>query len=134
MTSIFSVRFYFSKTALNGYWSSIRAAIETNLEEIFGVKVTSRTLIYIEKRLGELNFEEIQDKTLQQLLTQNRLLEFKTIFREILNGEPFANTKEMNIDVINALNFGIFYELQGKRVAQEGLRVVLRWRKDRSIC
>ena len=108
--------------------------IETNLEEIFGIKVTPRTLIYIEKRLGELNFEEIQDKTLQQLLTQNRLLEFKTIFQEILNCEPFVNTKEMNVDVINALNFGIFYELQGKRVAQEGLRVVLKWRKDRSIC
>ena len=108
--------------------------IETNLEEIFGVKVAPRTLIYIEKRLGELNFEEIQEKTLQQLLTQNRLLEFKTIFQEILNCEPFANAKEMNIDVINALNFSIFYELQGKRVAQEGLRVVLRWRKDRSIC
>jgi len=108
--------------------------IETILEEIFGVKVTPRTLIYIEKRLGELNFEEIQDKTLQQLLTKNRLLEFKTIFQEILNFEPFANAKERNIDVINALNFGIFYELQGKRVAQEGLRVVLRWRKDRSIC
>jgi len=30
--------------------------IETNLEEIFGVKVTPRTLIYIEKRLGGLNF------------------------------------------------------------------------------
>jgi len=44
-------------------------------------------------------------------------MEFKTIFQEILNCEPFANTKEMNIDVINALNFGIFYELQGKRVA-----------------
>ena len=108
--------------------------IETNLEEIFGVKVTPRTLIYIEKRLVELNFEEIQDKTFQQLLTQNRLLEFKSIFQEILNIEPFANAKERNIDVINALNFGIFYELQGKRVAQEGLRVVLRWRKDRSIC
>jgi len=39
----------------------------------------------------------------------------------------------MNYDVINALNFAIFYELQGKRVAQEGLRVVLRWRKDRLI-
>lgn len=108
--------------------------IETILEEIFGVKVTPRTLIYIEKRLGELNFEEIQDKTLQQLLTKNRLLEFKTIFQEILNLEPFASAKERNIDVINALNFAIFYELQGKRVAQEGLRVVLRWRKDRSIC
>jgi hypothetical protein len=81
-----------------------------------------------------LNFEEIQDKTLQQLLTKKRLLEFKTIFQEILNIKPFANAKERNIDVINALNFGIFYELQGKRVAQEGLRVVLRWRKDRSIC
>jgi len=119
----------------NETWRKLSASeIETNLEEIFGVKVTPRTLIYIEKRLGELNFEEIQDKTLQQLLTQNRLLEFKTIFQEILNCEPFTNTKEMNIDVINALNFGIFYELQGKRVAQEGLKAVLRWRKDRSIC
>lgn len=108
--------------------------IEKYLKKILRFKVTTRTLIYIEKRLGELNSEEIQGKTLQQLLTQNRLLEFKTIFQEILNCEPFANAKEMNIDVINALNFGIFYELQGKRVAQEGLRVVLRWRKDRSIC
>ena len=108
--------------------------IETNLEKIFGVKVTLRTLIYIEKRLGELNFEETQDKTLQKLLTKNRLLEFKTIFQEIVNIEPFVNAKERNIDVINALNFAIFYELQGKRVAQEGLRVVLRWRKDRSLC
>jgi len=108
--------------------------IEKCLKKIFGVKATPRTLIYIERRLGELNFEETQDKTLLQLLTKNRLMEFKTIFQEILNFEPFANDKERNIDVINALNFGIFYELQGKRVAQEGLRVVLRWRKDRSIC
>jgi hypothetical protein len=41
------------------------AAIETNLEEILGIKVTLRPLIYIEKRLGELNFEKAQDKTLQ---------------------------------------------------------------------
>jgi len=108
--------------------------IETNLEEILGVKVTLRTLIYIEKRLGELNLEETQGKTLQQLFVKNRLLEFKTIFQEFFNIEPFVNAKERNIDVINALNFAIFYELQGKRVAQEGLRVVLRWRKDRSIC
>jgi putative GTP pyrophosphokinase len=36
--------------------------------------------------------------------------------------------------VINALNFAIFDQLQGKRVAQEGLRSVLRWRKERSSC
>lgn len=43
---------------------------------------------------------------------------------------PFVNPKERRIDVINALNFAIFYELQGKRVAQKGLKVVLKWRKD----
>jgi hypothetical protein len=108
--------------------------IEKSLKKILRFKVTPRTLSYIEKHLGDVNSEEKPHKTLQKLLTQNRLLEFKTIFQEILNFEPFANVKERNIDVINALNFCIFYELQGKRVAQEGLRAVLRWRKDRSIC
>jgi ppGpp synthetase/RelA/SpoT-type nucleotidyltranferase len=112
----------------------LSSEIEKRLKRILRFKVTPRTLIYIEKRLGDVNSEEKPHETLQKLLTQNRLLEFKTIFQEILNFEPFANVKERNIDVINALNFGIFYELQGKRVAQEGLRVVLRWRKDRSIC
>ncbi len=107
--------------------------IEKSLKKILRFKVTPRTLIYIEKRLGDVNSEEKPHKTLQKLLTKNRLLEFKTIFQEILNIGPFANAKERNIDVINALNFGIFYELQGKRVAQEGLRAVLRWRKDRLI-
>jgi hypothetical protein len=37
-----------------------------------------------------------------------------------------VNAKEHNIDVINALNIAIFYELQGKRVAEEGFRAVLR--------
>ena len=107
--------------------------IEKSLKKILRFKVTPRTLIYIEKRLGELNSEETHDQTLQKLLTQNRLLEFKSIYQEILNIGPFANAKERNIDVINALNFAIFDELQGKKVAQEGLRVVLRWRIDRLI-
>lgn len=107
--------------------------IKTYLEEILGLKVTLRTLIYIEKRLIEVNAAEKPHKTLKKLLTQNRLLEFKTIFQEIFNSEPFVNAKERNIDVINALNFAIFYGLQGKKVAQEGLRVILRWRKDRLI-
>jgi len=99
--------------------------IEKSLKNMFGFKVTPRTLIYAEKRLGDVNSEEKPHKTLQKLLTKNRVLEYKTIFQEIFNIKPFMNTKERNIDVINALNFAIFYELQGKRVAQEGLRVVL---------
>jgi len=108
--------------------------IEKSLKKIFRFKITPRTLIYIEKRLGDVNPEEKPHKTLQKLLTKNRLLEFKTIFQEILNIEPFVNAKERSIDAINALNFAVFYKLQGKRVALEGLRAVLKWRKNRSIC
>ena len=109
-------------------------AIEMYLEEILGFKVTPRTLIYIERRLDEVGFAEKTHRILQKVLTEDRILEFKAIFHETLHLIPFTNTKERNIDVINALNFAIFDELQGKRVAQEGLRSVLRWRKERSKC
>jgi putative GTP pyrophosphokinase len=108
------------------------STIEADLEELFGVKVTVRTLMYIEKRLGELKFEQTGARTLRQVFRKNRLPEFKAIFREIMGVAPFGSDKESSIDAINALNFAIFYELEGKRVAQEGLRVVLRWRKNRS--
>jgi putative GTP pyrophosphokinase len=109
-------------------------ALEMYLEEILGFKVTARTLTYIERRLDEVGFAEKPHKILQKVFTEDRILEFKAIFRETLNLIPFTNAKERNIDAINALNFAIFDELQGKRVAQEGLRSVLRWRKERSVC
>ena len=109
-------------------------ALETYLEEILGFKVTARTLTYIERRLNEVGFTEKPHKILQKVFTQDRILEFKAIFRETLNLIPFTNAKEKNIDVINALNFAIFDELQGNRVAQEGLKSVLRWRKERLKC
>jgi ppGpp synthetase/RelA/SpoT-type nucleotidyltranferase len=109
-------------------------ALETYLEEILGFKVTVRTLTYIERRLDEVGFAEKPPKILQKVFTKDRVVEFRAIFRDTLNFKPFTNAKERNIDVINALNFAIFDELQGKRVAQEGLRSVLRWRKERSKC
>jgi ppGpp synthetase/RelA/SpoT-type nucleotidyltranferase len=109
-------------------------ALETYLEEILGFKVTVRTLTYIERRLDEVGFEEKPHKVLQKVFTEDRVVEFKAIFSETLNLLPFTNEKERNIDVINALNFAIFDELQGKRIAREGLRSVLRWRKERSKC
>jgi len=108
--------------------------IELYLEEILGIKVTPRTLNYIERRLDEVGFADKPHKELQKVFTEDRILEFKAIFSETLNLTPFTNEKERNIDVINALNFAIFDELQGKRIAQEGLRSVLRWRKERSKC
>jgi ppGpp synthetase/RelA/SpoT-type nucleotidyltranferase len=108
--------------------------LENYLEEMLGFKVTPRTLIYIEKRLDEIHFAEKPPKTFNEVLTEDRILEFKTIFHETLNFMPFTNTKERNIDAINVINFAIFDELQGKRVAQEGLRSVLRWRKEGLNC
>jgi putative GTP pyrophosphokinase len=108
--------------------------LEKYLQEILGFKVTPRTLIYIERRLDEVGFAEKPHEILQKVFTEDRIVEFKAIFRETLNLMPFKNSKERNIDVINALNFAIFDELQGKKVAQEGLRSVLRWRKEGSTC
>ena len=109
-------------------------AIDKYLEEILGFKVTARTLTYIERRLDEVGFGEKPHKIIRKVLTEDRILEFKAIFRETLDLLPFTNTKERNVDIINALNFAIFDELQGKRVAKEGLRSILRWRKERSNC
>jgi ppGpp synthetase/RelA/SpoT-type nucleotidyltranferase len=108
--------------------------LETYLEEILGFKVTVRTLTYIARRIDEVGFAEKPHKILQKVFTEKRIVEFKAIFHKTMNFMPFANEKEKNIDVINALNFAIFDELQGKRVAQEGLRSVLRWRRERSKC
>ena len=110
---------------------SFTAALEEDLEKILGFKVTVRTLTYIEKRLGDAGLPEGLHERLHKLFSEDRMLEFKSIFHETLNLMPFMNEKERNIDAINALNFAIFDELQGKRIAHEGLKSVLRWRKGR---
>jgi putative GTP pyrophosphokinase len=69
---------------------------------------------------------------LQKIFTENRLQEFRTIFREVLNREAFEYNSKRNVDAINAVNFALFDEIQGRRVAQEELRSVLRWRKESS--
>jgi hypothetical protein len=104
------------------------------LETVFGFKVTVRTLIYFEKRLDQAGFTEKPQKAFRQLFAKERMDQFKSIFRQIFDHRPFANEKEKNLDAINALNFVIFYELQGVKIAQEGLKSVLRWRKERSKC
>jgi hypothetical protein len=62
----------------------------------------------------------------------NRLKKFRTIYQEVLNRDPFKDIKNRNIDIINAVNFAFFDEIEGTKVAKEGLRSTLKWRKDRS--
>jgi ppGpp synthetase/RelA/SpoT-type nucleotidyltranferase len=112
--------------------ATLPPALQAALEETFGFKLTVRTLTYILKRLDEFGYAEQPQLLFQRILTKNRLQDFRTIFREVLNREAFEDTKKNNVDAINALNFALFDEIQGKKVAQEGLRSVLRWRKERS--
>jgi len=106
--------------------------LQAALEETFGFKLTVRTLTYIVKRLDEFGYGEQPQVLFQKIFTEDRLQKFRTIFREVLNREAFEDNRKGNVDAINALNFALFDEIHGRRVAQEGLRSVLRWRKERS--
>lgn len=112
--------------------AKLQQAIQVVLQKTFGFKPTVRTLSYIMKRLDEFGYAENLEVLFQQIFTENRLQDFKTIFREVLNREAFENKNKRDIDVINAVNFALFEKIQGKRVAQEGLRSALRWRRERS--
>lgn len=107
-------------------------ALESLLEETFGVKVAARTLAYIMKRLNKLGYSQRSKRFFQKMFKKRKLNDFRTIFREVLNQEPFKDSNTINIDIINAVNFAFFDEIEGTMVAKEGLRSTLKWRKDRS--
>jgi hypothetical protein len=113
--------------------ATLPPAFQAVVEEAFGFKLTVRTLTYILKRLDEFGYAEQSQVQFQKIFTENRLQEFKTIFREVLNRGAFEDKSKRNVDAINAVNFALFDEIQGRRVAQEGLRSALRWRKEHSM-
>jgi|WetSurMetagenome_2_1015567.scaffolds.fasta_scaffold01350_5 putative GTP pyrophosphokinase len=112
--------------------ATVPPALQTVIEETFGFKLPVRTLAYILKRLDEFGYAEQPQILFQRIITEKRLQEFRTVFREVLSREAFEDNSKRNVDAINAVNFALFDEVQGGRVAQEGLRSVLRWRKERS--
>jgi len=87
---------------------------------------------YILKGLDESGHEPQPKLTFQKNFTKNRLREFKMIFREIHNRKPFEDDTQKNLDAINAVNFALSDEAQGRRVAKEGLRSILKCKKERS--
>ena len=113
--------------------ATLPPALQAVLEEIFGFKLTVRTLTYILKRLNEFGYTERPQVLFQKIFTENRLQEFRTIFREVFNREAFEDNSKRNVDAINAVNFALFDEIHGRRVAQERLRSVLIRRKKRSL-
>ncbi|ACN15541.1 hypothetical protein HRM2_24470 [Desulforapulum autotrophicum HRM2] len=102
------------------------------MEQTFGFKPTVRTLAYLLKRLDEAGYAEEPQVVFQKVLTRERLTEFSTIFQEVVNQKPFEDKNKRNLDAINAVNFALSNEVQGNRVAVEGLKSILRKKKKRS--
>ena len=119
------------KKTENDYVSHL-PVLQAALSGIFGFRLTDRTLIYILKRFRESGYTGQYKMLVQKLTKKPRLEEFKTVFREILGREAFENKNKRNADAINAVNFALFHKAQGTRVALEGLRSVLKNRKERS--
>ena len=111
---------------------TIPPALQAVLEETFGFKPTVRTLTYILKRFNKLGYSQRSKHFIRKMFTMKRLKEFRTIYQGVLNRDPFKDIKNRNIDTINAVNFAFFDEIEGRKVAKEGLRSTLKWRKDRS--
>jgi len=110
---------------------TIPLAIQSVLEETFGFRPTARTLSYIMKRFNKLGYSQRSKSFFQKIFKKQRMNEFREIYREVLSRDPFKDRNNRNIDIINAVNFALFDEIEGTMVAKEGLRSTLKWRKDR---
>jgi putative GTP pyrophosphokinase len=121
------------KDAANGFIDqfAIPPALKSVLEETFRFKPTARTLTYILKRFNKLGYSQRSKSFFHKMFNKHRMKEFQTTYQEVLNRTPFKDIKNRNIDIINAVNFTLFAEIEGTRVAKEGLKSTLKWRKDR---
>nr|WP_321400414.1 GTP pyrophosphokinase [uncultured Desulfobacter sp.] len=124
---------YEGKGKINSFVDPLQesSALKSVLEETFGFKPTARTLTYIIKRLNKLGFSQRSKSFFKKIFKKRRLNEFKAIYQEIIQRDPFTDNNHRNIDIINAVNFALFDEIEGTMVAKEGLRSTLKWRKDR---
>ncbi len=112
--------------------AALPPAFPVLMEETFGFKPTQRTLAYLLKRLDDAGYAEDPRVVFQKVLTKERLAEFITIFQEMVNRKPFEDKNKRNLDAINAVNFALSNQIQGNRVAVEGLKSILRKKKKRS--
>jgi len=109
-------------------------AIAADLQEILGVEVDAENDHVYRQASRRTEGRRNRGQVAEAAVRQTAARRIQGCLQEIFAAGPFASTNNLSIDVINALNFAISCELEGKRVAREGLRVVLRWRKDRQRC
>jgi ppGpp synthetase/RelA/SpoT-type nucleotidyltranferase len=110
--------------------SILPPAFPIMLKEAFGFTPTARTITYILKRFNETGCKDQPQLFFQKIFTKERFLKFKTIFRKVMNRDAFEINNKKNVDAINIVNFVLAIEIEGQRVAEEGLKSILRMRQN----
>jgi hypothetical protein len=96
------------------------------VQSTVGFVPSQRTLNYVAKRLRESGLSEDQlGLVAEEVLSAEVLEHFRSIYQDVVKGEPFQDEEERDIDLINLLNFGLFMRSQSETVASAGARDVL---------
>jgi ppGpp synthetase/RelA/SpoT-type nucleotidyltranferase len=110
------------------------------MEQVLKTKIrfipTERTLLYLKRRICiDAGYSpDAMPKFLQsEVLSEFAIEEFKEIYLNIAGKEPFENSDNRDVDLINLLNYFLEKGLYGKKIAQNGLRNVIKERFPRFI-
>lgn len=101
--------------------------VSKELRGIVGFAPTKRTRNYVARRLSESKLTSQADlaQLRNEILGVDTLSRFKTIFTEVVGRDVFSEKDERDVDLINALNYGLVRRSQGEEVADAGARDVL---------
>ena len=80
---------------------TIPPALEVVLEVTFGFKPTDRTLSYILKQFSKFGYSQRSKSFFRKIFKRSRLNEFRTIYQEILNRDPFKDRNNRNLSLIH---------------------------------
>lgn len=108
--------------------TGIRDALHSTL----GFVPERRTVNYVARRLRDYKMSESDlPKLKSEILSPKVLGHFRQIYEEVTGRQPFAEPKDRDVDLINALNFGLVRSRQADSVAAAGARDVIarRFRK-----
>lgn len=112
----------------------IPSTIEDVLRAEFGFCPTPRTVTYIEKRMSEAGIYEHAAQILyERVLAEEAISAFNMTYKAVMQKEPLIDRSERDIDLLNAVNYGLFRLIQPEAVANEGLESVLRGRLSRRL-
>jgi ppGpp synthetase/RelA/SpoT-type nucleotidyltranferase len=97
-----------------------------------GFEPTPRTQAYCLRRIDEHNKRNGWTLTILDILTENVIEEFKAIYHEALNTEPFtpSDTAERDLDVVALINFALFKTIFPEETIRTRLRHVLMTRSS----